>query len=131
MLERCVAGQGRAPGLAVGIIDDSGARLFCKGTLEKGAGGEVNGETVFEIGSITKVFTALLLEEMAESGEVKLDDPIGKYLPASVKTPARQGRQITLVESGDADFGPAAAAGQSGAEGQRQSVRRLHGGAVV
>lgn len=98
MLERCVAGQGRAPGLAVGIIDDSGARLFCKGTLEKGAGGEVNGETVFEIGSITKVFTALLLEEMAESGEVKLDDPIGKYLPASVKTPARQGRQITLVD---------------------------------
>ena len=39
MLERCVAGQGRGAGLAVGIIDDSGARLFCKGTLEKGAGG--------------------------------------------------------------------------------------------
>lgn len=98
MLDRCVVEQRRAPGLVVGIIDDKGARLFCKTSPENGTGGEVNGDTVFEIGSITKVFTGLLLEEMVESGEVKLDDPIGKFLPASVTTPARNGRQITLLD---------------------------------
>src|SRR3954467_10517116 len=40
----------------------------------------LNGDTVFEIGSITKVFTALLLAEMVTRGEVSLDDPVAKYL---------------------------------------------------
>ena len=44
----------------------------------------VTGDTVFEIGSVTKVFTALLLADMARRGEVKLTDPVAKYLPASV-----------------------------------------------
>jgi len=37
---------------------------------------------LYEIGSITKVFTALLLADMAAKGEVRLDDPVSKYLPA-------------------------------------------------
>jgi len=41
----------------------------------------VGGDTLFEIGSTTKVFTTLLLAEMAERGDVALDDPIAKYLP--------------------------------------------------
>jgi CubicO group peptidase (beta-lactamase class C family) len=98
LLDRCVAQQKRAPGLVIGIIDDKGARVFAEGVCEKGQGAAVTGDTVFEIGSVTKVFTALLLQEMAESGEVKLDDPIGKYLPSTVKTPTRNGRQITLLD---------------------------------
>src|ERR1039458_1247992 len=38
----------------------------------------LDGDTVFEIGSITKVFTALLLTEMVTRGEVALDDPASK-----------------------------------------------------
>src|SRR5262249_5931730 len=56
----------------------------------------VNGDSVFEIGSVTKVFTAILLADMVERGEVSLNDPISKYLPESVKTPTRDGKEITL-----------------------------------
>jgi serine-type D-Ala-D-Ala carboxypeptidase/endopeptidase len=58
----------------------------------------VDGDTVFDIGSITKVFTALLLSEMAQRKEVALDDPVAKYLPANVHVPERNGRRITLAD---------------------------------
>ena len=47
---------------------------------------------------MTKVFTTLLMQDMVDHKEVKLDDPIGKYLPRTVKTPTRDGREITLVD---------------------------------
>jgi len=58
----------------------------------------LDGDTVFEIGSITKVFTALLLTEMVTRGEVALNDPVAKYLPDAVKMPTRDGKQITLLD---------------------------------
>jgi D-alanyl-D-alanine-carboxypeptidase/D-alanyl-D-alanine-endopeptidase len=98
LLDKCVAQQKRAPGIVVGIISDKGAKVFAKGACENGHAAPVDGDTVFEIGSVTKVFTALLLQEMVDSGEVTLDDPINKYLPPTVKTPSRNGREITLVD---------------------------------
>jgi CubicO group peptidase (beta-lactamase class C family) len=53
---------------------------------------------LLEIGSITKVFTAILLAEMAARGEVNLDDPIRKHLPESVRVPRRGKREITLED---------------------------------
>jgi CubicO group peptidase (beta-lactamase class C family) len=58
----------------------------------------LDGNTVFEIGSITKTFTGALLADMVMRGEVKLEDPIAKYLPKSVKVPSRNGKQITLLD---------------------------------
>ena len=58
----------------------------------------LDGNTVFEMGSISKVFTGALLADMVARGEVKLDDPIAKYLPQTVKVPSRNGRQITLLD---------------------------------
>lgn len=57
----------------------------------------LNGGTVFEIGSITKILTALLLADMAARGEVGLDDPVAQYLPPSAKLDVR-GRPITLLD---------------------------------
>ena len=45
----------------------------------------VSENTLFDIGSITKTFTTLLLADMVKQGIVNLSDPIEKYLPASVK----------------------------------------------
>jgi len=59
---------------------------------------QLDRDTVFEIGSITKVFTALLLTEMVTRGEVALDDPVSKFLPGTVKMPDRNGKQITLLD---------------------------------
>jgi CubicO group peptidase (beta-lactamase class C family) len=90
--------QKQSVGIVVGVIDAHGRRVIAYGNLEKGDKRRLDGDTIFEIGSITKVFTALLAADMAQRGEVKLDDPIAKYLPASVKIPERNGRQITLVD---------------------------------
>jgi D-alanyl-D-alanine-carboxypeptidase/D-alanyl-D-alanine-endopeptidase len=84
-------------GLAVGIVEDHGARVVCHGKLDNNTDRDVDGDTLFAIGSVTKVFTALLLQDMVERGEMKLDDPVQKYLPNSVKLPTFQGKEITLL----------------------------------
>ena len=53
--------------------------------------------TQFQIGSITKLFTATVLAQMVNAGEVKLDDPIQQYLPLGVKAPTYHGHPITLL----------------------------------
>jgi serine-type D-Ala-D-Ala carboxypeptidase/endopeptidase len=90
--------QKQSVGIVVGVIDSQGRRVVAYGSLEKGDERPLDGDTLFEIGSITKVFTALLAADMAQRGELKLDDPIAKYLPATAKVPERNGRQITLVD---------------------------------
>ena len=60
------------------------------------AGLPLDSNTVFEIGSITKVFTTSLLADMVARGEVKLDDPVSKFLPRGVRVPSRGGKHITL-----------------------------------
>jgi D-alanyl-D-alanine-carboxypeptidase/D-alanyl-D-alanine-endopeptidase len=85
-------------GMVVGAIDAGALRLFVHG--RSGAANErpLDGDAVFEIGSVTKVFTALLLAEMATRGEVALEDPVAKFLPRRVKMPARGGKRITLLD---------------------------------
>src|SRR6266404_7440866 len=85
-------------GMVIGLVDERGSRVLAAGKLDNGTWQEVNGDTVFEIGSVTKTFTTLVLQDMVERGEVKLDDPVAKYLPESVKVPSRNGRQITLLD---------------------------------
>src|SRR6185503_6821048 len=75
--------QKKSLGTVVGIVSPAGRRIFARGTLDDGAGA-VDGDTVFEIGSVTKVFTALLLADMVQRGEVALADPLARYLPEGV-----------------------------------------------
>jgi serine-type D-Ala-D-Ala carboxypeptidase/endopeptidase len=88
----------RGIGIVVGIVDAHGRRVIAYGHLNQGDDRPLDGETLYQIGSITKVFTSLLLSEMAQGGEVALDDPVAKYLPSDVKVPERGGKQITLVD---------------------------------
>jgi len=85
-------------GIVVGVVDAHGRRIVAYGNLEKGDPRPLNGDTIFEIGSVTKVFTSLLLADMVQHGEVALSDPVAKYLPAEVKVPERGDRKITLVD---------------------------------
>lgn len=85
--------------IVVGIIDRQGhRRIIAHGGLTKGDSPRAGGKTVFEIGSITKTFTGLLLADMVRRGEVGLDDPVAKYLPDTVKVPERNGKKITLFD---------------------------------
>jgi len=93
-----VDAQHQSVGIVVGVIGPEGRRVIAYGHLEKGDSRALDGNTVFEIGSVTKVFTSLLLADMVQRGEVKLDDPVAKYLPANVKMPDRNGKAITLID---------------------------------
>ncbi len=89
--------QRQGVGIVVGVIDPSGRRTVAYGSTKKGEG-PVDANTVFEIGSITKIFTSLLLADAVQRGEVALTDPVSKYLPPNVKVPERGGKKITLVD---------------------------------
>ena len=80
-------------GVVLGMLDADGARrVVSLGDVS------YDGRTLFEIGSITKVFTGVLLAEMALRGELRLDQPVAELLPDTVRVPSRSGRQITLVD---------------------------------
>ncbi len=84
--------------IVVGFIDPNGTRIFSFGNLSAAHNIPVNQSTLFDIGSITKTFTTLLLADMATQGIVNLNDPIDKYLPSSVKVPEFNGTKITLED---------------------------------
>ena len=84
--------------IVAGVIDANGRRVVAYGSLAKNDSRRLDGNTVFEIGSMTKVFTSLILMDMVRRGEVALTDPVAKFLPPTVKIPERNGRQITLAD---------------------------------
>lgn len=98
LLKDLVDVQKRTAGVVVGLVDAKGARFYSRGLMDVRGKRTVGPDTLFEIGSITKTFTSLLLADMVVKGEVKLDDPISKYLPAGVKAPSRNGREITFLD---------------------------------
>ena len=97
LLER-IDTQRQGVGMVVGVIDRAGRRVVAHGSLAKDDARPVDGDTIFEIGSITKVFTSLLLADAVEQKAGALTDPVSKYLPAEVRMPERGGRAITLLD---------------------------------
>uniref|UniRef100_Q01UA1 Beta-lactamase n=1 Tax=Solibacter usitatus (strain Ellin6076) TaxID=234267 RepID=Q01UA1_SOLUE len=98
ILVRRIDHQKQAAGIVAGIIDPSGRRVVAYGNLAKGDPRTVDGDTIFEIGSLTKIFTSLLLADAVTHKEVALDDSAAKYLPETVKMPERSGKSITLAD---------------------------------
>jgi D-alanyl-D-alanine-carboxypeptidase/D-alanyl-D-alanine-endopeptidase len=82
-LKQAVGTRDQVAGMIAVVVDEAGTRM-----TSYGSSGVPNlamdGNSVFEIMSITKVLTSLLLADMAARGEVAMDDPVAKYLPPSV-----------------------------------------------
>jgi len=90
---------GLSPGIVVGLLGPDGAETYhAAGVMTVGKPDPVTPDTIFEIGSITKTFTGTLLAEMAARGEVKLSDPVRKYLPEGTVLPKEGDREITLED---------------------------------
>ncbi|MET4138302.1 hypothetical protein ABIB30_000662 [Pedobacter sp. UYP1] len=71
-------------GLSIGILRDGEIYTYGYGTTQKNNGMVPDANTIFEIGSISKTFTAQLLAYYVNAGKISLTDPITKYLPDSV-----------------------------------------------
>jgi|GEM_PF-474298 len=82
-------------GLVVGAIADGEEMLQGFGTRQLGRLQPPDADTVFEIGSISKVFTGILLAQRIESGELKLDDRVADLLPEGWSLP-EPARAVTL-----------------------------------
>jgi serine-type D-Ala-D-Ala carboxypeptidase/endopeptidase len=81
------------------FMDEKGTRFVNYGNLGKDASSAATNEnSIYEIGSITKMFVGVLLADAVKRGEVKLDAPISAYLPKTVKTPKFNGKEITLLD---------------------------------
>jgi D-alanyl-D-alanine-carboxypeptidase/D-alanyl-D-alanine-endopeptidase len=98
ILVKRVDQQKQAVGIVVGVIEPAGRRVAAYGNLANGDARSLDGDTIFEIGSVSKVFTSLLLADMVQRKEVALDDPAAKYLPEHVRMPERSGKSITLQD---------------------------------
>jgi D-alanyl-D-alanine-carboxypeptidase/D-alanyl-D-alanine-endopeptidase len=86
----------RSAGMVVGVIDADGRqRIVSYGDPGPGQP-PLDGNTVFEIGSISKVFTSTVLAQLVQEGKVRLEDSAQKYLPSTVHLPTRNGKAITL-----------------------------------
>ncbi|MCK1544821.1 serine hydrolase [Bradyrhizobium sp. 179] len=83
-------------GMAIGTTENKRQQVVSHGYRDARAQGRINENTIFEIGSITKLFTAMLLVDMANRSEVGLDEPVAELLPAGTRVPSRNGKVITL-----------------------------------
>jgi serine-type D-Ala-D-Ala carboxypeptidase/endopeptidase len=84
--------------IAIGFIDPNGTQFYSHGKMSNTSNATVDENTIFSIGSTTKVFTTTLLADMVNKGLIKLDDPIEKYLPSNVTVPQYNGHKITIED---------------------------------
>jgi CubicO group peptidase (beta-lactamase class C family) len=84
-------------GIAVGVLWQGERWTFGRGRLCATEASPVDVNSIFEIGSVTKVFTATLLADLVEQGLVHLDDPVQRHLPDDVRLPTRR-LPITLCD---------------------------------
>ena len=89
--------QKSAVGVSIAIIENGEVEYLSFGVVEQGSKNQVTGETLFEVGSISKTFTSMALASMVKEGKVKLSDPVQQYLPKTLKMPTKNGKQITLL----------------------------------
>ena len=98
ILARRIDVERRGVGIVVGVITPKGRRVVAYGKMGVNDPRPVDGETLFEIGSISKPFTSIVLSDMALKGQVALDDPVAKYLPPGTVVPSKDAKPITLRE---------------------------------
>lgn len=84
--------DGRILGMVVGVL--AGKEEVVRGYGE----GKPGPDTVYEIGSISKVFTGVLLAALVKDGVVRLDQPVAELLPEGAVVPAVGERRITLMD---------------------------------
>ena len=84
-------------GAAVGLINEQGTQTAGYGRISESNAKAPGADTLFEIGSVSKAFTGLILAKMVEDHTVTLSDPVQSLLGDSISVPKGE-REITLVD---------------------------------
>jgi CubicO group peptidase (beta-lactamase class C family) len=90
--------QHQATGMVVGVIRASGSSLVAYGPTDRKGARKMAGDTIFEIASLSKIFTDLLLADAVVRGQAALDDRLAAYVPAGVSVPEFEGAAIVLAD---------------------------------
>lgn len=77
-------------GVTIGVVAHGVRKIFSYGAVKP--------DSVFEIGSITKTFTGLVLAQLVEQKQVKLDEPVRALLPKGTTMAPASGAEITLLD---------------------------------
>lgn len=85
----------RVPGATLGILHDGEISATGAGVLSKATGVEVTPGSLFQIGSITKVWTATLVMQLVDEGALELDTPVAEVLPGFRVADPDVGRAVT------------------------------------
>lgn len=88
--------KGLVPGMVIGLRRGDRTAIFRVGYLTPAKDARPGPDTLYEIGSITKVFTAILLAEANRRGELGIDDPLSEHLPEGIDAPTKDEQGITL-----------------------------------
>lgn len=85
-------------GFVVGVVGPARREVISAGGIRRGRAPAPTGKTLFEIASITKLFTGVILMEMVLAGEVTLDQPVDDFMPRGLRMPRYSDRKITLLD---------------------------------
>ena len=87
--------DGKHASLVIAVIDGKNSAVYGFGRARPGDKGVPDADTVYEIGSVTKTMTGLLLADAIVAGKAQLDQPVAELLPAYA-IPALAGQKITV-----------------------------------
>jgi D-alanyl-D-alanine-carboxypeptidase/D-alanyl-D-alanine-endopeptidase len=90
--------NGLPGGVVVGFTNGKEHKVYGFGSCTEGKEIRPDGKTLFELGSLTKVFTGILIADFQRESNLSIDEPVRKYLPAGFPVPEMNGRQITLFQ---------------------------------
>jgi CubicO group peptidase (beta-lactamase class C family) len=87
----------KAVGYSACVLRGAQSEFICRGLTKREGSAGPNPNSIYELGSVTKLFTALLLRDMEARGVLALDDPVNAFLPSSVRVPSHEGDEVTLL----------------------------------
>jgi len=89
--------SGERTGIAIGTYDNGKTNFYSYGVKHLEDGGEIDENTLFEIGSISKTFTTTVLAKYHIQEQLNLSDPMQDFMPTGIQIPEHSGNQIQLL----------------------------------
>lgn len=97
VLQECIDNE-KTLGLSAIIIENGKMTFYAMGKPHAHAALQVTEDTIFDVGSISKVFTTSLMQILIDQKLFCWKDPLQKHLPTNVKSPEFEGRTIYLED---------------------------------